>query len=206
MSKIKVLIVDDHAILRMGLTSLLNGKNDFEVAGEAADGETAIKKSLKLRPDVIVMDLMLPGMDGAETTRRIIENQPGAKILILTTFGTSDGIARSLRAGALGAILKNADFKDLTEAIKTVAEGNRYLSEEVAQIMSEDPPSPDLSPRQSEVLQCMVRGLSNPDIAKVLDISLAMVKEHSVALFQKIGAANRTEAVAIAMRKHLVDL
>ena len=206
MKKISVLIVDDHAILRMGLASLLNAKKDIEVIGDAASGATGIKKALKLQPDVVIMDLMMPGMDGIETTAQLIAKAPSSRILILTTFGTSDGIAHALRAGAKGAVMKNCDFNELVTAIRTVATGKEYLSSEVERIMSKDPPVAPLSPRQEEILQSIIRGLSNPDIAKQLGISLDMVKEHIVTLFQKIGAANRSEAVAIALRKHLLKI
>ena len=204
MSKVKVLIVDDHAILRMGLASLLGTKKDIEVVGDAADGPTAIRKAVRLRPDVIIMDLLMPGMDGVETTRRLLAEMPGAQVLILTTFGTADGIAHALEAGARGAVMKNVDFSELVAAVHSVAAGERAVSPEIERILAAEPPIPALSPRQTEILQSVVRGLSNPDIAKQLGISLDMVKEHSAALFQKIGAANRTEAVAIALRKHLI--
>ena len=204
MSKVKVLIVDDHAILRMGLASLLGTKKDIEVVGDAADGPTAIRKAVRLRPDVIIMDLLMPGMDGVETTRRLLAEMPDARVLILTTFGTADGIAHALEAGARGAVMKNVDFSELVDAIHAVAAGERAVSPEIERILAAEPPIPALSPRQTEILQSVVRGLSNPDIAKQLGISLDMVKEHSAALFQKIGAANRTEAVAIALRKHLI--
>ena len=206
MEKIKVMIVDDHAILRMGLASLLNAKKDIEVVGEADSGAAALRKAPKLKPDVIVMDLMMPGMDGAETTRRLKELMPEARILILTTFGTADGISKALEAGARGAILKSADLSELHKAILEVAKGKSYISSEIRHIMAEDPPVNVLSPRQGEILQAIARGLNNTDIAKLLGISLDMVREHTSALFQKLGAANRTEAVAIALRKHLLKL
>lgn len=206
MKKISVLIVDDHAILRMGLASLLNAKKDIDVIGDAANGATGIKKTLKLQPDVVIMDLMMPGMDGIETTAQLIAKVPSCKILILTTFGTSDGISHALKAGAKGAVMKNCDFNELVTAIRTVAAGKEYISSEVERIMSKDPPVAPLSPRQEEILQSIIRGLSNPDIAKQLGISIDMVKEHIVTLFQKIGAANRSEAVAIALRKHLLKI
>lgn len=206
MNKITVLIVDDHAILRMGLASLLNAKADIEVVGDAANGTLGIKKFLKLHPSVIIMDLMMPGMNGTETTAQLIARDPNSKVLILTTFGTSDGITHALQAGALGAIMKNCDFGELVTAIRTVAKGKKYVSPEVERIISKDPPVVPLSPRQEEILHSIIRGLSNPDIAKQLGISLDMVKEHVETLFQKIGAANRTEAVAIAMRKHLLKI
>ena len=206
MNKTTVLIIDDHAILRMGLASLLNAKSGIEVVGDAANGKTGIQKALKLHPDVVIMDLMMPGMDGTETTRQLLDKAPDSKILILTTFGTSDGITHALEAGACGAVMKNCDFSELVTAIRTVARGERYVSSEVSRIISNDPPVAPLSPRQAEILRSIVRGLSNPDIAKQLGISLDMVKEHTEALFQKLGVANRPEAVAIALRKHLLKI
>ena len=165
-----------------------------------------IKKALKLRPDVVIMDLMMPGMNGTETTAQLVARAPNCKILILTTFGTSDGISHALKAGAKGAVMKNCEFTELVTAIHTVASGKEYISPEVRRIMSKDPPVAPLSPRQEEILQSIIRGLSNPNIAKQLGISLDMVKEHIENLFQKIGAANRSEAVAIALRKHLLKI
>ena len=206
MNKITVLIIDDHAILRMGLASLLNAKSGIEVVDDAANGKAGIQKALKLHPDVVIMDLMMPGMDGAETTRQLLSKEPESKVLILTTFGTSDGITHAIEAGAKGAIMKNCDFGELVTAIRTIARGGEYLSPEIKRILTKDPPIAPLSPRQTEILQSIVRGLSNPDIAKQLGISLDMVKEHTEALFQKLGVANRPEAVAIALRKHLLKI
>jgi len=204
MDNIKVLIVDDHAILRMGLASLLNTKRNIEVVGDASDGESAVRKVMKLKPDVVLMDLMMPGMDGVETTRRILDRMPETKILVLTTFGTADGIAHALEVGALGAVMKSIEFPDLVKAITSVAAGERVVSPEIERILSSDTSVPALSPRQTEILQSIARGLSNPDISKQLDISLDMVKEHVSVLFAKLGAANRAEAVSIAGRKHLL--
>ena len=204
MDTTRVLIVDDHSILRMGLASLIGTRKDIEVAGDADGGPAALKKFMQLKPDVVIMDLVMPEMDGIETTREIVSRQPDAKILILTTFGTSDKIAAALRAGALGAIMKNAAFPDLVKAIKTTARGERYIADEIERIMEDDPPVQELSQRQLQILEQMVRGLSNHDISVSLGISLDMVKEHATSLFAKIGAANRTEAVAIALRKQLV--
>ena len=206
MDKIKVLIIDDHAILRMGLASLLGAKNDIEVVGDAANGQTGVQKALRLKPDVVIADLMMPGMDGTETTKDLLAKDPGSRVLILTTFGTSDGIAHALDAGARGAIMKNCDFGELVTAIRTVARGGRYVSPEIERILSNDPPISPLSPRQVEILRSIVRGFSNPDIARQLGISLDMVKEHITNLFQKLGVANRPEAVALALRKHLLKI
>ena len=201
MKPITLLLVDDHAVMRMGLASLLETCKDVEVIGDTGDGESAIRKALKLRPDVVIMDLMMPEMDGVETTRRLLAKWPEANVLVLTTFATSDGISH-----ALEAVLKNADLKGLLAAIHDVAEGKRHCSAEIEQIMTDDPPVPELSIRQQEILNSIVRGLSNPDIARQLGISLPMVKEHLTSLFAKLGVANRTEAVALALRKQLLKV
>jgi len=204
MDDIRVLIVDDHAVFRMGFASLLSAKKGFAVVGDAANGEEAIAMAAKLHPDVIVMDLIMPKMDGAETTKLIRERDPSAKILVLTSFGMAAGIAHALDAGALGAILKNAEYTEIVASIRKVASGIRAVSPEIERMLSNDPPPTELSSRQTEILTAITRGLSNSDIAAQLGISLDMVKEHTTALFAKIGAANRTEAAVIAMRKHLL--
>jgi NarL family two-component system response regulator LiaR len=204
MKKITVLIIDDHAILRMGLKSLLGTKKDIEVAGDAANGEAGVAKAARLKPDVAIVDLMMPGMDGAETTKRLLSVSPRTSVMILTTFGTADAISHALKAGARGAVMKNVDFPELVEAIRTVAAGGQALSPEIERLLSESPPIPSLSPRQTEILESITRGLSNNDIAKQLGISVDMVKEHVNSLLVKIGAANRTEAATIALRKHLL--
>ena len=206
MKKIRVMIADDHAILRMGLASLLGRKGDFEIVGEAADGDEAVRKAQKLAPDVVIMDLMMPVTDGVEATRQIRERLPGTKVVILTTFGTADGIAHALSAGANGAVLKSTDFSDLVNAVRTVAAGERYIAPDIRAILDSEPPVPDLTTRQTEILESIVDGLTNKEIAVRLGISLPMVKEHVKALFAKIGATNRSEAVATALRKHLLRM
>ena len=204
--KTRILIADDHTIVRMGLAALLRTERDFEVVGEAANGEEAVAEAVRLAPDVILMDLMMPKMDGIAATAEIHGKVPSAKVLILTTFGTSDGIARALKSGAAGALMKSAENADLIRAIRTVASGERYLSPEVEQQIEADPPVPELTPRQKDVLASMAKGLSNPDIARTLGIRRDGVAEHVNAILQKIGAANRTEAVAIAVRKQLLKI
>ena len=200
----RILIADDHAIVRMGLASLLGTQDGFEVVGDAEDGEAAVKKSLALKPDVIIMDLMMPKKDGAAATAEIHAALPEAKILILTTFGTSDGIANALNAGATGAIMKNAPNTQLVAAIRTLAKGGTAISEEVERLMEEDPPAKALTPRQKEILANMMRGLTNQEIATALGIREDRVKDHINAILTKLDATNRTEVVAIAFRKHLV--
>ena len=204
--KKKVLIVDDHSLVRLGLSALLGYQSDMEVAGEAEDGEEAVHMACKVRPDVIVMDLMMPGVDGVEATRRIREKLPDSHILILTTFGTSADVARAIAAGASGAIMKDTSNEDLLNAIRTVAEGGKVFSPEIEQHVKEYSVSPDLTQRQMEILHSVTRGLSNPDIAKQFDITVDGVKAHLSAIFAKLGAANRSEAITIALRRHLLKL
>jgi len=205
-SKIKVLIADDHTIVRIGLATLLNAEKDIEVVGEAKNGDMAVKEALRVNPDVIIMDLMMPIKDGAAATAEIREKLPTAKVIILTTFGASDGIAHALEAGAAGALMKTADDALIVSTVRDVVAGRTVISPDIRRLMAEDPPVPDLTERQAEVLQSMTRGLTNRDIAKQLGIRQDRVNEHVAAILTKIGAANRTEAVAIALRKHLLKI
>jgi NarL family two-component system response regulator LiaR len=203
---IRVLIADDHTIVRIGLRTLLGAEKDIEVVGEAKNGEMAVKEALRLRPDVVIMDLMMPKMDGAEATAVLHEKLPETKVIILTTFGSSDGIAHAIESGAAGALMKTADDAALISTIRSVAGGKTVISPDIKRLLAEDPPIPVLTTRQAEVLQSMMRGLTNRDIAKQLGIRQDGVNEHVAAILAKIGAANRTEAVAIALRKHLLKL
>lgn len=203
---IRVLIADDHTIVRIGLRTLLGAEKDIEVVGEAKNGEMAMKEALRLRPDVVIMDLMMPKMDGAEATAALHEKLPETKVIILTTFGSSDGIAHAIESGAAGALMKTADDAALISTIRSVAGGKTVISPDIKRLLAEDPPIPVLTTRQAEVLQSMMRGLTNRDIAKQLGIRQDGVNEHVAAILAKIGAANRTEAVAIALRKHLLKL
>ena len=205
-SKIRVLIADDHAIVRMGLASLLGTKKEIEVVGEAEDGEETVRKALKLAPDVIVMDLMMPKKDGVAATAEIHRQLPNARIMVLTSYGISDGIAHALAAGASGALMKSTEFSEFVAAIRSVAAGERVIAPEIARQLAEDPPVANLTPRQMEILLSITRGLTNADIAKQLDIREDSVKEHLTAIFTKLGAANRSEAIAIALRKHLLKI
>ena len=204
MKPIRVLLVDDHAILRMGLASLLGTHTGIDVVGEAGNGEEGLRLALKLKPDVVLMDLMMPVMDGVEATRRLAVEAPMTKVIILTTFGTADGISHALAAGACGALMKDIKLPALVEAIQTVAGGGRALAPEIEQMMKENPPVPELSARQEEILRSVVRGLTNAEIARQLGISVPMVRDHLNVVFAKVGAANRTEAAVLALRRHLL--
>ena len=205
-SKTRILIADDHKMVRAGLAALLETEPDLQVVGQAENGKDAIAKALELAPDVVIMDLMMPVMDGVAATAELHRLRPEVKILILTTYGSSDGIAHALENGASGAIMKSADSNDLASAVRNVARGERSVSEEIQRQIAIDPPVPELTPRQLDILDSLVQGLSNPDIAKKFGIRRDSVKEHVNNILDKIGAANRTEAVAIALRKHLLKI
>ena len=204
--KIRILIADDHLIVRTGLTALLGTEKDLEVVGQAKNGIEAVSETARLKPDIVIMDLQMPKKDGVTATAEIAANTPSARVILLTTFGTSDGIAHALSAGAKGAILKNTDNAELARAIRKVAEGGEFISAEIRQQLAVDPPIPGLTPRQREILASMVRGLTDRDISRLLGIRQDGVNDHVRAILKKIGAANRTEAVAIALRKHLLKL
>ena len=203
---IRVLLADDHTIVRIGLAALLGAEKDIEVVGEAKNGDMAVKEALRLSPDVVIMDLMMPKKDGAAATAELREKLPSAKVIILTTFGASDGIAHALESGAAGALMKTADDAVLVSTIRAVAGGKTVISADIKRLLANEPPVPKLTPRQIEVLQSMTRGLTNRDIARQLGIRQDRVDEHVAAILTKIGAANRTEAVAIALRKHLLKI
>ena len=206
MKPVSVLLVDDHALIRRGLTDLIRYESDLNVAGEASNGQEAVEAARKLNPDVIVMDLMMPEMDGVEATRRIKAERPDSRILILTTFGTSADVARAMAAGASGAMMKDAETDDQLAAIRAVAAGGKAFSPGIEKALNELQPTPDLTDRQLLILESVTRGLTNRDIATMLGISADAVKQHLAAIFSKLGAANRSEAISIALRKHLLKL
>ena len=202
--RIRVLIADDHAIVRMGLSALLGAEPGFCIVGEAKNGCEAVHLALQLQPDIVIMDLQMPQKDGTTATAELHAELPATKIIILTSFGTSDDISHALAAGASAALLKNEENAALIQAIHAVADDQRFLSPQVESLLKNEPPIPELSPRQREILESIARGLTNADIAHQLGISLASVKTHVLALFDKIGAANRSEAATIALRRHLL--
>jgi len=206
MRKIKILIADDHAIVRFGLNSLFSAQKDMTVVGQAKNGVEAVRLTISEKPDVIVMDLMMPKKDGAEATAEIKKQSPETKVILLTSFGTYEGVLRALQAGADGAILKTAEDETLVPTIRRVHKGEKVISSEIRRQMAENPTLPDLTQRQLDILDGLTRGLSNSDIAQLLNISAPMVRDHLDVIFSKIGAANRTEAVAIALKKNLLKV
>jgi len=206
MEKIRVLVADDHAIVRMGLVALLATEQDIEIVGEAEDGREAVKKAVSTKPDVVIMDIMMPILDGIAATAEIIKRAPGVKVLILTTSSSSDDYSRALAAGAHGIVVKRAANMELLSAIRSVASEKKVISSEARRLMQEDPPIPKLTGRQLGIIHSMMRGLTNREIATQFNITPNCVKAHIKRVCNKIGAANRTEAVAIAMRKHLLKI
>lgn len=204
--KIRLLIVDDHAIVRQGLVSILEFQPDFKVVGEAEDGAEAIIRASESKPDVIIMDMMMPILDGAEATARIRQTDKTVKIILLTSFGNSSDISLALENGANGAISKTSPKDELFQCIRDVAAGKRIISSEIQQAMMSNGGDNALSDRQIEILQSLSRGLTNSDIAKQVGLTTAGIKFHLLAIFRKLGAANRSEAVAIALRKHLLKI
>lgn len=206
MKKTRILIADDHMLMRMGLKSMLQYQTDMTVVGEAANGECAVRLAKELLPDVVIMDLMMPVLDGAEATRQILENNPETKIIILTSFGSSEDMNRALSFGAAGAQIKEAPTDSLIEAIRTVLKGKSAIASEIAHEIENMAVPISLTDRQRGILQSVARGLTNKEISVQYGLSPISVKKYLSAIFTKIGAANRTEAVTIALRKHLLKV
>ena len=200
---IKILIADDHALLRRGLATLLGFDKDITVVGDAKNGEEAVKAAIKLKPDVVVMDLSMPVMDGVEATRQIREALPDTHVLILTSYSTSVDVSRAMEAGASGAFVKDAEDERLVDAIRTVAAGGTAFSPEIESMIKSEPHPPELTERQRKILDATSKGLSSDKIADRLGISTYAVNQHLDVIRRKLGAQNRTEAVAIAFRKQL---
>lgn len=209
-STIKVLLVDDHNVVRSGLAAFLMAYDDLELVGEANNGEEAVRKAKELSPDVVLMDLVMPQMDGAEATGEIMEYDPDLKVIALTSFKEKDLIERVLEAGAIGYLLKNVGADELAEAIRDAYDGKPTLAPEAAQALIQKTRTPknqieELTPRELEVLQLMGEGLTNPQIAEELVISNSTVKFHVSSILGKLHVESRTEAVVYAMKHDLID-
>ena len=212
MEKIKVLIADDHTVVRKGIRALLETEPGIEVVGEARDGEDALHKALALKPDVVLMDLVMPVMDGVQATRALKEKLPGAKVLVLTSFAEDRRIVAAIEAGAAGYLLKDSSPEDLVRAIREVHRGESSLHPAVAQRLisrlrgGEEPKREPLTERETKVLSLIARGLSNREIAKALSISEPTVRTHVSNILRKLSLKSRTQAALYALRQGLAEL
>jgi len=206
---IRVMIVDDHAVVRSGLSAFLLAYDDLEHVGDAAGGAEAVSQCMSLRPDVVLMDLVMPDVDGAEATRRIKEACPEVQVIALTSYKEDDLVQGALKAGALSYLLKNVTADELADAIRKAHAGRPTLAPEAAQVLIKAATEPaqeeGLTTRELEILRLMVHGDSNPDIAEKLFVSRSTVKFHVSNILMKLGTATRTEAVAVAVQRKLVD-
>ncbi len=207
---IKVMLVDDHNVVRSGLAAFLTVFDDLSLVGEASHGEEAVQKAAELSPDVILMDLVMPGMDGAEATRTILEEHPDIQVIALTSFKEKDLIERVMEAGAIGYLLKNVGADELAEAVRDAFQGKPTLAPEAAQALIQKTRKPknqveELTPRETQVLQLMAEGMTNPEIADQLVISNSTVKFHVSSILGKLNVDSRTEAVVYAFKHNLID-
>lgn len=206
MKRTRILIADDHELVRIGLASLIRCEKNFELVGEATDGKSAIKLAAELKPDVIVMDLVMPEMNGDEAIKHILGNADNSspKIIIITSYAESSELVRAVRNGAVGVIEKNAAADQLILAINTVLSGKTILPRRVRMLLNKSRTVPELTDRQLQILRYVARGLTNQDIMSLISISENGVKKQLMAICAKLNAANRTEAVAIAKDLALV--
>jgi NarL family two-component system response regulator LiaR len=207
---IRVLLVDDHNVVRSGLVAFLLAFEDLELVGEAGSGKEAVLKAENLKPDVVLMDLKMPEMDGAEATDKIKGKFPEIEVIALTSFKEKDLVKRALEAGAIGYLLKNVSADELAEAIRKAHQGEPTLAPEAAQALIENTRKPktqveELTPREKEVLQLLGEGLTNPEIGTRLVISNSTVKFHVSSILGKLNASSRTEAVAYALKHNLIE-
>ncbi|MEL6602515.1 MAG: response regulator transcription factor [Cyanobacteria bacterium J06614_10] len=203
---ISILVAEDHGIVRQGIVSILQLQDDFTVVAEAKDGVEAVDLYSHLQPDITLMDLRMPNMEGVDAIAHIRKSSPQAKIIILTTYDTDEDIYRGLQAGARGYILKDADFEDLVDAVRTVNQGKRYLPPNVALKLAERMDTEELTERERDVLNMMARGTSTAALAAALQLSEGTIKFHINHIFQKLGVNDRTQAIIIALRRGLIRL
>mgnify|MGYP001007187319 FL=1 len=210
--KIRIVIVDDHNVVRSGLSAFLMAFEDFELVGEASDGKEAVELCEILHPDIVLMDLVMPVMDGAQATREIRERFEDIQVIVLTSFKEDELVEGALQAGAIGYLLKNVSADELADAIRKAHEGKPTLAPEATEALikatgrkRESGISEELTSREKEVLKMMAEGLSNPEIAQKLFVSRSTVKFHVSSILSKLGAASRTEAVSKALQFKIIQ-
>jgi DNA-binding NarL/FixJ family response regulator len=201
---VKILFADDHQIVREGLMRLIERESDLKVIAETDNGTDAVRLALQLRPDVTILDLRMPGLDGASAAVEILKRAPESKIVLLTSFTTAADIKRALNAGALGAVIKDCPCEMLIDAIRSVANGEKFVSQEIANIMEEAKRLPALSPRQKDILRLVAKGFNNDEIASRIGITRHGVKAHLAIVFERIGASSRTEAASLAISAGII--
>ncbi len=217
MSRIRVLIADDHALLREGICALLRSYDDIEVVGEAGDGREAIEKARRLRPDVVLMDIAMPGLGGLEATLELRKLDPPPKVLVLTQYDNKEYVLRFLKAGAAGFVIKKAVGTELVSALRSVAQGDSYLypsitRDVIEEFLKEGKPGEgegdyeDLTDREKQVLKLIAEGYTSKEIASILGISVKTVMGHRTHLMEKLGLHSRTELVKFAIRKGLIEI
>jgi DNA-binding NarL/FixJ family response regulator len=201
-----VLVADDHPIVRSGIVALLQTAEDLEVVGEATTGIEAVELASRLHPDLVLMDLRMPGMNGDEATAKVLAEAPGTRVVILTTYETDDSILTAIEAGASGYLLKAAPQEEILAGVRSVARGEVALAPSIAALLVQrvKAPGPSLSPRETEVLTLVAAGHSNPSIATTLFLSEATVKTHLLHVFEKLEVSDRTRAVTRAMELGLL--
>jgi DNA-binding NarL/FixJ family response regulator len=207
--RIRLLVADDHPVVRDGLRAMLATQPDMELVGEATTGTEAVQRARALRPDVVLMDLQMPELDGPGAIAALRASEPGVHVLVLTTFGTDADITRAIDAGATGYLLKDAPREQLFAAIRSAAKGESVLSPSVATRVlgrMRAPAEEALTPRELEILQAVARGLSNRDIGRQLHVSEATVKTHLLRIFGKLGVDDRTAAVTVALERGIIRL
>jgi DNA-binding NarL/FixJ family response regulator len=204
--KVRILAVDDHALIRTGLSASLGAEVGMEVVAEASNGEEAIERYREFRPDIVLMDLSMPIMDGLAATRAILDEYPDARIIVLTTFDGDEDIHRALEAGARGYLLKDMLVDEMKDVIRAVSQGRKSVPPSVSARLAEYTPRVPLTPRETEVLSLVAKGLSNAEVAERIGRAEGTVKVHLKNILQKLGVDDRTEAVTTAMRRGFIRL
>ena len=204
--RIRLLIADDHLILRMGLESLLNRQRDMKVVAEAASGQEVVEQYKAHQPDVVLMDLRMPGLSGPEAIQAIVSFDPGARIIILTIHKGDQAVHESLRAGARGYLIKDVPVDEILEAIREVHEGKQRIPPDIAGKMVDRMRQADLTPREIAVIKLIARGFSNKQIGLKLDVSEATARSRVASILAKLGVGDRTHAVTLALERNIIDL